>query len=138
MGDTKAWYALMASVAAPTAKSLIFFAALSTYFSRSAERIVDSFAYLGISQTQRTGLRDHYYSYAVGKSRMFAYGFAHPPLEPVPFYGAAEPPTDYYPQTRRLTPAFQYTNRKLRRLAAPPIVKYFPKSSLAGESVRFP
>jgi hypothetical protein len=128
----------MTSTAALTAKSLIFLVFFSNHSSRSAEHVVDLFAYLGVSQTQRPGLRDDYHSYAFGKSRMSAYGLAYPPLESVPFYGAAEPPADYYPQTRRLTPAFQYINFKFRRLPAPPIVKYFPKNGLAGEPVRFP
>ncbi len=128
----------MTSAAAPMAKSLIFRAAISNCFSRSAERVLDLFAYLGVSQTKRPGLRDDYYSYAVGKSRMLAYGFAYAPLEPVPFYGPAELPADYYPQARRFASVFQYRNFKLRRLPAPPFVKYFPKSHLACESVLFP
>ena len=87
----------MTSAAAPTAKSLIFRAAISNYFSRSAERVLDLFAYLRVSQTDRPGLCDDYYLYAIGKSRMFAYSFTYAPLEPVPFYGPAELTADGYP-----------------------------------------
>jgi hypothetical protein len=128
----------MTSAVAPTAKSLIFRTAISNCFSRSAERVFDLFAYLSVSQTKRPGLRDNYYSYAIGKSRMLAYGFTYATLEPVPFYGPAELTADDYPQARRFASAFQYRNFKFRRLPAAPNVKYFPKSHLAGESVHFP
>ena len=87
----------MTSAAVPMAKSLIFRAAISNYFSRSAERVLDLFAYLRVSQTDRPGLCDYYYLYAIGKSRMFAYSFTYAPLEPVPFYGPAELTADCYP-----------------------------------------